>query len=59
MPQPRLPDDLFEHDEETFSLITEWLSWQRMAADLQPFAQPHGLDCDVVVRRTGSGCDWT
>jgi hypothetical protein len=51
MPQPALPDDLFEHDEETFSLSAGLLTWQRLAADLSAFADTVGLECDVKRRR--------
>ncbi len=51
MAQFGIPDDLFERDEETFSVSTGLLTWRRLAADLQAFAEPHGLECDVEMRR--------
>lgn len=51
MAQFGIPGDLFERDEATFSLSTGLLTWRRLAADLQAFAEPHGLECDVEMRR--------
>lgn len=51
MGQFGFPGQLFERDEETFSLSTGLLTWRRLAADLQAFAEPHGLECNVEMRR--------
>lgn len=51
MAQSGIPGDLFERDEETFSLNTGLLTWGRLAADLRAFAEPHGLECDIEMRR--------